>query len=173
MQQGLEDGAQGSGNQAGQYTDKSRKLNEEQSRHKKQIRQQLRQKLQSKDFKHVTASEVLEILREKIKSKMLTSNSELNAHRIFAHAAGLDGGSTQTNFNFQTFQQGFRKLGLSDIPNDTLKLVFQALDINNDGKYSKRRERASRNGSTVDFNFYAVSLFSNLFQLSLSCSSFF
>ena len=104
---------------------------------------------------------------------MLTSNSELNAHRIFAHAAGLDGGSTQTNFNFQTFQQGFRKLGLSDIPNDTLKLVFQALDINNDGKYSKRRERASRNGSTVDFNFYAVSLFSNLFQLSLSCSSFF
>ena len=173
MQQGLEDGAQGSGNQAGQYTDKSRKLNEEQSRHKKQIRQQLRQKLQSKDFKHVTASEVLEILREKLKSKMLTSNSELNAHRIFAHAAGLDGGSTQTNFNFQTFQQGFRKLGLSDIPNDTLKLVFQALDINNDGKYSKRRERASRNGSTVDFNFYAVSFFSNMFQLSLSCSSLF
>ena len=131
---GLNEGAQGLGNAAGTYDSGAKILSARRAAHKKNIRDHARSKMTRRN--DVTPAIAIDMLREKILSKLSSEGeSLLNAHRVFAHAAGLKSGEGKggISFNFETFQQGFRSLGLLDvIGKNTLKLVFAALDLNSD-----------------------------------------
>ena len=131
--QGLEDGAVGDGHEISLQTHKARKAQKKQSEHKKNIRKQARSQIKKNNKRDVTPATAIDLLRDKIRSKMSASNSKLNAHRVFSHAAGMEGGHG-TFFDFSTFENGFKNLGITDLDRNTLKLVFNALDIDSDGR---------------------------------------
>ena len=143
INQGLNDGAQGLGNEVGQYSPAGRQQSIQQDNHKKLIRMKQGAKIQGMG-KAYTPSSIIDLLRLKIRSKM-KGHSNLEGHRIFKKAAATSGGAEVSNggrrgqpqapnvFNISTFVQGCHGLGLTDVPLPILQLVFNALDLDSDG----------------------------------------
>jgi Ca2+-binding EF-hand superfamily protein len=131
INQGLNDGAQGVGNEVGQYSPENRRQAEKQANHKKNIRMKQGQHNRQKFGKTVTPSHCIEMLRTKICSKMV-GYSNLEGYRIFKQACGHE--EKDNVCDLPTFVRGCKELGLRDVPQDTLHLIFDALDLDSDGQ---------------------------------------
>ena len=131
INQGLNDGAQGLGNEVGQYSPAGRRASQLKENQKKNTRMKQANQMREQLGNTITPKQFIEMLRSTIQSKMV-GYSNLEGYRIFKNACGNNDAS-KGSFTLKTFVKGCEGLGLDNLPMKTLSLVFNALDLDNDG----------------------------------------